>query len=120
MNDQTSLIKTGFVLAGILGALTAVGQTQDAAITVQADQVLHLNSPYLTGACIEDVNHEIYGGIDSQMIFGESFAEPATPLGKGSGQGVGGEVSGMWNAIQRGTAAGTYSVERQNAFSGDE
>src|SRR5439155_15434201 len=33
-------------------------------------------SKYLTGACIEDVNHEIYGGIYSQMIFGESFAEP--------------------------------------------
>ena len=31
---------------------------------------------YLTGACIEDVNHEIYGGIYSQMIFGESFQEP--------------------------------------------
>src|SRR5262249_48931158 len=25
----------------------------------------------------EDVNHEIYGGIYSQMIFGESFQEPA-------------------------------------------
>jgi hypothetical protein len=35
-------------------------------------------SRYLTGACIEDVNHEIYGGIYSQMIFGESFQEPAT------------------------------------------
>ncbi len=49
----------------------------DPVITVHADQVLHTNSPYLTGACIEDVNHEIYGGIDSQMVFGESFAEPA-------------------------------------------
>ncbi|MGA2246679.1 MAG: hypothetical protein ABSH48_16930, partial [Verrucomicrobiota bacterium] len=26
------------------------------------------------------MNHEIYGGIDSQMIFGESFAEPAAQL----------------------------------------
>jgi DUF1680 family protein len=33
-------------------------------------------SRYLTGACIEDVNHEIYGGLYSQMIFGESFQEP--------------------------------------------
>jgi Alpha-L-arabinofuranosidase C-terminal domain/Domain of Unknown Function (DUF1080) len=33
-------------------------------------------SRYLTGACIEDVNHEIYGGIYSQMVFGESFQEP--------------------------------------------
>lgn len=34
-------------------------------------------SPYLTGSCLEDVNHEVYGGIDSQLVFGESFAEPA-------------------------------------------
>ncbi|MGA2255785.1 MAG: family 16 glycoside hydrolase, partial [Thermoguttaceae bacterium] len=45
---------------------------------VQADQVVHPVSRLLTGACIEDVNHEIYGGIYSQMIFGESFQEPPT------------------------------------------
>ena len=33
-------------------------------------------SKYLTGSCIEDVNHEIYGGIYSQMLYGESFQEP--------------------------------------------
>ena len=37
-------------------------------------------SPYLYGACMEDVNHELYGGIWSQMIFGESFAEPAEAI----------------------------------------
>jgi hypothetical protein len=31
----------------------------------------------MTGACLEDVNHEVYGGIASQMLFGESFQEPA-------------------------------------------
>ena len=35
-------------------------------------------SQFLTGECIEDVNHEIYGGIYSQMLFGESFQEPTT------------------------------------------
>jgi len=30
----------------------------------------------LVGAGIEDVNHELYGGLYSQMIFGESFEEP--------------------------------------------
>ncbi len=34
-------------------------------------------SDLLIGACMEDVNHELYGGIWSQMIFGEKFAEPA-------------------------------------------
>jgi len=63
---------------GIVAILTAsvAALAQPASIVVRADQVLHHVSPYLTGACIEDVNHEIYGGIDSQMIFGESFAEP--------------------------------------------
>jgi hypothetical protein len=42
-------------------------------VTVQADQVLHPVSRFLTGECIEDVNHEIYGGPDSQMVFGESM-----------------------------------------------
>src|SRR5579859_780860 len=69
--------KSIFCLAGIFSAFVAVGHTQEATITVQADQVLHQVSPYLTGACLEDVNHEVYGGIYSQMIFGESFQEPA-------------------------------------------
>ncbi|HWI55995.1 MAG TPA: hypothetical protein VNZ22_02125, partial [Bacillota bacterium] len=63
--------------AALLGLLATAIQAQQAVITVQAGQVQHRLSPYLTGACIEDVNHEVYGGIDSQMIFGESFAEPA-------------------------------------------
>lgn len=49
---------------------------QEAVIHIDAAKVLGPISPYLTGACIEDVNHEIYGGIYSQMIFGESFQEP--------------------------------------------
>ena len=28
------------------------------------------------GSCIEDVNHEIYGGLYDQKLFGESFEEP--------------------------------------------
>lgn len=72
-----SLLKTigALCLAGSLIRVSA----QDARIEVHASEVLHPVSRYLTGACIEDVNHEVYGGIDSQMIFGESFAEPAVP-----------------------------------------
>lgn len=54
-------------------------QSQAVTIEVDASKKIHRVSRYLTGACIEDVNHEIYGGIYSQMIFGESFQEPATP-----------------------------------------
>ncbi len=90
-------------------AFTArIASSQPATVIVHADQVSHRITPYLTGACIEDVNHEIYGGIDSQMIFGESFAEPSvqlplqefktyegrwTPAEDGSVQGVGGNGS---------------------------
>jgi hypothetical protein len=55
----------------------ATARAQEARIEVHADQVIHPISRYLTGACIEDVNHEIYGGLYSQMVFGESFQEPA-------------------------------------------
>lgn len=56
----------------------------DAVIHVHADRKVARVSPYTTGACIEDVNHEIYGGLYSQMVFGESFQEPPIvpgPLG---------------------------------------
>jgi alpha-L-arabinofuranosidase len=48
-------------------------------IKVDASKVLGRVSRHLTGACIEDVNHEIYGGLYSQMVFGESFPEPVPP-----------------------------------------
>jgi len=63
--------------AGLLSVLAVAGQAQEVKITVAAGRVRQRVSRYLTGACIEDVNHEIYGGIYSQMIFGESFQEPS-------------------------------------------
>ncbi len=48
-----------------------------ATLNVHADQVTGKISPLTLGACIEDVNHEIYGGLYSQMVVGESFQEPA-------------------------------------------
>lgn len=58
-------------------ATVFVGAEPPARIEVDAGHVRHRVSRYLTGACIEDVNHEIYGGLYSQMIFGESFQEPS-------------------------------------------
>ncbi|MHB9031703.1 MAG: alpha-L-arabinofuranosidase C-terminal domain-containing protein [Anaerolineae bacterium] len=46
-----------------------------ATIRIHPDAVTGSISPYLTGACLEDVNHEQYGGIASQMLFGEHFEE---------------------------------------------
>ena len=48
----------------------------------------------LLGACLEDVNHELYGGIYSQMIFGEAFEEPEADAAG---------VSGMWLPFGDGT-----------------
>ncbi len=41
------------------------------------DRVLNRVTPAMYGACLEDVNHEVYGGLYAQRIFGESFEEPA-------------------------------------------
>jgi hypothetical protein len=61
-----------------------LAEVPPATIHVDAGKAKGTISRYLTGACIEDVNHEIYGGIYSQMIFGESFQEPsAVPPVKG-------------------------------------
>lgn len=68
----------------------SVLMAQEAEIVVHADRVSHHVSPYATGACIEDVNHEIYGGIYSQMIFGESFEEPPWSSPPGGFQVYGG------------------------------
>src|SRR3954452_20719903 len=56
---------------------SALAADDDTIIKVDASKPIHRVSHFLYGACIEDVNHEIYGGIYSQMIFGESFQEPA-------------------------------------------
>jgi alpha-L-arabinofuranosidase len=68
----------GLIVSLLLGL--SVATAQETQVVVRADQVSHRLSRYLTGACIEDVNHEIYGGLYSQMIFGESFQEPAPAL----------------------------------------
>ena len=75
-----------FIACVLLAAPSPIASAADeqATITIHADKVMHTLSRHLTGACIEDVNHEIYGGLYSQMIFGESFQEPPTaPLVKG-------------------------------------
>ncbi len=58
-------------------ALLLLGQlVSPSRITVDASNVLNRVEPAMYGSCIEDVNHEIYGGLYAQRIFGESFEEP--------------------------------------------
>ncbi len=83
-------------------------QAQDSVIQVQADKLLHPVSRFLGGACIEDVNHEIYGGLYSQMVFGESFQEPEKVPG----------LSGMWRGWSRGDAKGRFAITADRPFVG--
>lgn len=67
----------------ISGLICAVAQAEDGVrIDVHPGEVQATLSPYFAGACIEDVNHEIYGGLYSQMLYGEHFQEaaPCPPL----------------------------------------
>src|SRR5437899_7232990 len=84
-------------------AAQSFGNAQQPLISVHAEQVLHRLTPHLTGACIEDVNHEVYGGIDSQMIYGESFAEPASQLPLKGFKVFG----GRWTIANGGSVQGT-------------
>jgi hypothetical protein len=48
---------------------------REATIRVNAGRVVGRVNPLVFGACLEDLNHEIYGGLYAQMIYGESFEE---------------------------------------------
>ncbi|WP_160573677.1 RICIN domain-containing protein [Actinomadura physcomitrii] len=83
--------------AGQVWKLVPTALTRD--ITVHTDDVVNKVPKATVATGMEDVNHEIYGGIYSQMIFGEAFQEPASDPG----------VSGMWRSFESGSAAGAYS-----------
>ena len=72
------LSKRTFILASaaFMVASQSFAQKTNAVIQVDATQIGKEITPYLYGSCIEDVNHEIYGGLYDQKIFGESFEEP--------------------------------------------
>ncbi|PWV48297.1 family 16 glycoside hydrolase [Chitinophaga sp. S165] len=52
--------------------------SQDNRILIDVNQTMNRIPSTIYGSCIEDVNHEIYGGFYAQLIFGESFEEPST------------------------------------------
>src|ERR1043166_9236623 len=82
-STDLTIYQNFFIAALVLWV--CIGGAQEAEIVVHADPSGHQVSRYLTGACIEDVNHEIYGGLYSQMIFGESFQEQElTQIGRAS------------------------------------
>jgi len=110
MINRKYIFRIGTMLF-IAVAMPGFVHAEEADVRVYADQPLHPVTRYLTGACLEDVNHEIYGGLYSQMIFGESFQEEAP---KSPAQAV----SGMWRGLQRGAVEGTYAIETNEPFVG--
>lgn len=87
-----------FLLAPLLLVPCSTATADETRIDVHPDRLISVPCNLLTGVCLEDVNHEVYGGIYSQLIFGESFQEsPAN-----TAQAVG-KISGMWRPILHGT-----------------
>lgn len=75
------------LLLFFVGTCLSLASRSQNTLVIQPDILEARITPYLYGAGAEDVNHEIYGGLYDQMIFGESFEEPDT---RGDG------VSHMW------------------------
>lgn len=100
-------------------------------IQVNASRVEQRITPWLYGACIEDVNHEIYGGLYDQKIFGESFEEPLpTPkfdnlsIYDGYWEGQGDEISVRAHSgaklVYDPRTLRTGSVETELKFTGNQ
>lgn len=72
--------RVGAVITTLALSVGAASAQTDSAIHIDAGIVKNHITPWMVGSCIEDVNHEIYGGLYAQRIFGESFEEPPTPI----------------------------------------
>jgi hypothetical protein len=80
--EGDGIVKRLAILVSLIVPGTAFpGQEVEATIRVFPKEIISRVSRYMTGACLEDVNHEVYGGLYSQMVFGESFQEPPLPPG---------------------------------------
>jgi alpha-L-arabinofuranosidase len=106
-------------------------------ITIYPDHFIKQVSPLMTGACVEDVNHEIYGGLYSQMIFGESFQESPMDVQQFKNPDFNG-LSGLlscsasrdvmkgesemrsWLPVKKGTATGSFALDHVHPFVGTQ
>ncbi len=74
---HTLMVALALAMAAISGSVPlACSSVSTASIRVNLKHIISHLSPWMYGSCIEDVNHEIYGGLYAQRIFGESFEEP--------------------------------------------
>jgi len=106
-----------------------------ASIRIAQDSIIADITPHMTGSCMEDINHEVYGGIYSQMIFGESFEEEPMLIDARldpAFKGLSGTVSCLaerehladesevrsWQPLRNGNAEGSYRVSSHHARRG--
>ncbi len=99
-------------LSGTCGPAPQASEA-DSKIHVRPAQVVNHITPYMYGACIEDVNHEIYGGLYAQRIFGESFEEPPTAAPIPGWQQFGGNWQVQDGAIHVAAEAGAKLIRAQ-------
>lgn len=81
----------------VCAVVAAAAMTEGAVISVDPAKVTTEISPNIYGTGMEDVNHEIYGGLDAQRLFGESFEEPA--------------FGGLFGPEPRGVSSGWFKCE---------
>ncbi|MDB5331081.1 MAG: putative alpha-L-arabinofuranosidase [Phycisphaerales bacterium] len=108
------------VFACVLLLAANLAPAEEVHIHVHAREVTNRISPWTTGACIEDVNHEIYGGIYSQMIFGESFQEPAASVPPKGFTAFGGDWQAKDGQLLAGAGDGPKLISDEPAFSTGE
>ncbi|HEY3269385.1 MAG TPA: family 16 glycoside hydrolase [Armatimonadota bacterium] len=116
MNTRATkaFVKSAIALAALV--VSAGAWAREPVIHIQAGRVLHSMTRQLTGVCIEDVNHEIYGGLYSQMIFGESFQEPAPPAPIRGFAAYGGRWRVQAGALRGDASDGAKLVSSRPAF----
>ena len=116
-----SAILSVLVIAALLSNVIAPDvAAQTVSISVDPNNRLHKQSRFLTGACIEDVNHEIYGGIYSQMVFGESFQEPSRHSPVKGFEAVGGSWQLTDGVLTGGDGNGPKLVRAMEAIASGE
>jgi hypothetical protein len=112
------------LLATWPGSLAAPATPPHSSLVAHADQLLFPPNDHFVCAGIEDVNHELYGGLYAQLLYGESFEEPAeapsgvcsTWLPEAGGAGCGYATSGAapWTGVQLQTLWGGAGCGVQN------
>ncbi len=101
-------------------AFAAGALAEDPVIRVDAAKVITPTGRHLAGACIEDVNHEIYGGLYSQMVFGESFQEPSGQSPVKAFRAFDGRWDIKGGELHAGAGAGPKLVSDHAAFADGE